>query len=112
MRTRHLVASLIALAAAAVGNAAVPSPVGSADGRYIVQALTLAAAHRDLDRVGAKSERSLAIINAVSTHLNPRQLAQLRKSVGVRVFEDRSLVTEQSLLSLLSPVTSPVVMTV
>src|ERR1700688_3395100 len=120
MRTRNLlVHSLIALAATCDMNAsaaATPAPAGApADGRaagtearYIVQASTSKAADRGVARVGAKSEQSLAIINAVSAHLNPWQVARLRDTAGVHVFQDRSLKTE-GLLSLLSPVTSPVV---
>ena len=59
--------------------------------------------------MGGKIEQNLAIIKAVSANLNPRQVARLRKTAGVRVFEDRSLVTEGNVLGLLSPVTSPVV---
>src|SRR6202795_1664812 len=121
MRTRQvLVFNLIALTATAVMNAAVPAatlastdaaahmPVTGAGERYIVQAPTLNAANRDVARVGAKSEQNLAIINAVSAYLNPWQVARLRKTAGVHVFEDRSLKTD-GLLGLLSPVTSPVV---
>src|SRR5258707_2742153 len=104
MRTRQvLVFNLIALAAAAAMNAAVPAatlastgtaahrPVTGTGARYIVQASTLNAANRDIVRVGAKSEQNLAIINAVSAYLDPRQVARLRKTAGVHVFEDRSL---------------------
>src|SRR5882724_11100589 len=121
MRTRQLlVFTLIALAAAAAMNAAVPaatlastgaaahSPVSGTGARYIVQASTLKAADRDVARVGAKSEQHLAIINAVSAYLNPWQVRRLRETAGVHVFEDRSLKTD-GLLGLLSPVTTPVI---
>src|SRR5205814_2293592 len=97
-------------AALAAVDAAVSGRATGPQARYIVQASTVNAANRDIARVGARTERNLAIINAVSAYLNPWQVARLRKTPGVRVFEDRSLKTD-GLLSTLSPATSPVVMT-
>src|SRR3984957_7446378 len=117
MRTRHVLVSLIALvvtaAAGATGSAsdfAAHGPVVRSAARYIVQATTARAAARDVARVGGQTDQDLAIIRAVSAHLIPEQGARLRHTAGVRVFEDRSLTTEGNLLTLLSPVTSPVVM--
>ena len=117
MRTRHVLVSLIALvvtgAAGATGSAsdfADRGPAARTAARYIVQATTARAAARDVARVGGRTDQDLAIIRAVSAHLNPAQVARLRSTAGVRVFEDRSLITEGNLLTLLSPVTSPVVM--
>src|SRR5580693_1368731 len=111
MRTNEIVASVFfALAATSVTGAAAPShgpaPPDAAlqasvvvgEARYIVQATTPTVARQDVERVGGKIEQSLAIIKAVSANLNPRQVASLRKTAGVRVFEDRTLVTEGSLL--------------
>src|ERR1700722_13744273 len=116
MRTRHVLASLIALvvtgAAATVSatDFAVHGPVVGTAARYIVQATTARAAAQDVARVGGQTDQDLGIIRAVSAHLNAAQVARLRSTTGVRVFEDRSLTTEGNLLTLLSPVTSPVVM--
>ena len=116
MRTRHVLLSLIALvvtgAAGAAGSAPdfADGPAVRAAARYIVQATTARAARRDVARVGAQTDQDLAIIRAVSAHLTPEQVARLRSTAGVRVFADRSLTTEGNVLTLLSPVTSPVVM--
>jgi serine protease AprX len=107
MRTSHVIASsLIALGSIAIASGDEPA-IGA---RYIVQAITTSDADLDVQRVGARSEQQLAIIHAVSAHLNPWQATRLRSSPGVRVFEDRALITEGGLLGLLSPVTSPLVM--
>src|SRR5580700_9804282 len=107
MRIRQMLASnLIALAATAVMSAAVPAAAHAATdaavaaqgtgagARYIVQAATTGIARRDVARVGAKTEQDLAIIHAVAAYLNPWQVKRLRKTDGVRVFEDRSLATD------------------
>ena len=125
MRTDEIVASVFfALAATSVMGAAAPShgpappdaapqaSVAVSEARYIVQAATLTVARQDVERVGGKIEQSLAIIKAVSANLNPRQVASLRKTAGVRVFEDRPSLPRGPLLGLLSPITSPVVMAV
>jgi hypothetical protein len=111
MQSRNLFAStLIALAATTATGIAAQAPSADAGARYIVQAATAGIANQDVARAGGKTERNLAIINAVSAHLNAGQVARLRRAGGVHVFNDRSLTTEGSgVLGLLSPVTSPVV---
>src|SRR3984893_16142726 len=116
MRTRHVL-SLIALVVTGAASATVSAtdfvahaPVAGTAARYIVQATTARAAAQDVARVGGQTDQDLGIIRAVSAHLNPEQAARLRSRAAVRVFEDRSLTTEGNLLTLLSPVTSPVVM--
>src|ERR1700688_3510792 len=85
MRTRHVLVSLIALvvtgAASATGSAtdfAAHGPVVGTAARYIVQATTARAAAQDVARVGGQTDQDLAIIRAVSAHLNPEQVARLR----------------------------------
>src|SRR5580765_78610 len=116
MRTLHSVGSmLIALAllcvAAAPVTVAEPAHTAAtaAPSLWIVQAESVAAARRSLARVHARAERELDIIHAVSAHLNPWQLEQLRASADVRLFEDRALMTRGSLLQA---VTTQVVSTV
>jgi serine protease AprX len=110
MQSRKLlVSTLIALAATAATSIGATAPATHTGARYIVQSATLTIADQDVAGVGGKTEQNLAIINAVSAHLNPGQVARLRRTPGVRVFEDRALTTEGNLLTLLSPVTSPVV---
>src|ERR1700733_257658 len=94
-----LVSTLMALATtaamSAVGLAAVPArtdaaahmPETGAGARYIVQASTLGVANQDVARVGAKAAQNFAIIHAVSAYLNSRQVARLRKTAGVHIFE-------------------------
>src|ERR1700724_3226494 len=112
MQSRNLFAlTLIALAATTATGIAAQTPSAGTMTRYIVQAVTVSIANQDVARAGGKTERNLAIINAVSAHLNPGQVARLRRTAGVHVFDDRSLTTEGGgVLGLLSPVTSPVVM--
>ena len=110
MQSRNLFAStLIALAATTATGIAAQTPSADAGARYLVQAPTVSAANQEVARAGGKTEQNLPIIHAVSARLNPGQVARLRRTAGVHVFDDRSLITEGSLLSLLSPVTSPVV---
>ncbi|MDB6091888.1 MAG: peptidase and in, kexin, sedolisin [Gammaproteobacteria bacterium] len=119
MRTAQLVSSIsIALfsmgAAAAAAPAAQPASinivdaVATAPSLYIVQAGTMNAARRSVNRVDAKVEKDLAIIHSVSAYLTPEQANQLRKTSGVRLFEDRPLAT-RGLVSLLTPITTAVV---
>src|SRR5260221_12323735 len=111
MQSRNLFAStLIALAATTATSIAAEALSAGTEARYIVQAGTLSAANQDVARAGGKTELTLPIIPAVSAHLNPGQVARLRRTAGVHVFDDRSLTTEGGVLGLLSPVTSPVVM--
>ncbi|HWS66301.1 MAG TPA: S8 family serine peptidase, partial [Steroidobacteraceae bacterium] len=112
MQSRNLFAStLIALAVTTATSIAAQAPSAGAGARYLVQASTVSAANQDVARAGGKTEQNLPIIHAVSAHLNPGQVARLRRTAGVHVFDDRSLITEGvGLLGLLSPVTSPVVM--
>src|ERR1700724_3083198 len=112
MQSRNLFAStLMALAVTTATSIAAQAPSAAAGARYLVQASTVSAASQDVARAGGKTEQNLPIIHAVSAHLNPGQVARLRRAGGVHVFDDRSLTTEGGgVLGLLSPVTSPVVM--
>src|ERR1700733_16145861 len=99
MRTRHAL-SLIALVVTGAASAAVSAadfaargPVSPTAARYIVQATTARSAARGVARAGGQTDQDLAIIRAVSAHLNPEQVARLRNTAGMRVFEDRSLTT-------------------
>src|SRR6202011_6255410 len=106
MQSRNLFATtLIALAATTTTGIAAQSASAGAGARYIVQAATVSIANQDVARAGGKTEQNLAIINAVSAHLNPGQVARLRRTAGVHVFEDRSLTTGGGrVLGVLSPV--------
>src|ERR1700687_3826415 len=112
MQSRNLFAStLIALAATTATGIAAQTASAGTGARYIVQAATVSIANQDVARAGGKTEQNLAIINAVSAHLNPGQVARLRRTAGVHVFDDRSLTTEGvGLLGLLRPATSSGVM--
>src|SRR6202142_2613845 len=104
MRFRHWYGSMLMVLLLAAGTAvAAHSP---APARYIVEAATSRMARVQVDRVGASVEQDLTVIHGVSAYLNPWQITRLRATPGLRLFEDRALVTD-GLLGLLSPVTSP-----
>jgi hypothetical protein len=63
-------------------------------------------ADKSVVRVNAKVEQELEIIHSVSAYLTPERVARLRKTSGIRVYENRS-VSERGLLgSLTSSLTS------
>ena len=103
----------MSLIAAAVTAAVGPEARSSLDApRFLVQAVSLDTARRDVASVGAPIEHELAIVNSVSAHLHPWQAAQLRSMQGVRVFADRALRTSGLLNGLLSDTVSTVTSTV
>ena len=65
---------------------------------YIVQSASLDSARTHVRDVGAEPERDLDIIRAVAARLTPAQVASLRASPGVRVFDDREVHTRGTLL--------------
>src|ERR1700742_1854509 len=79
--------------------------------RYLVQASSASAAHRDVIRVGATVEQNLPIVNGVAARLSASQAERLRATTGVRVFADRTLRTSASLLSTLTNTTEKLVST-
>jgi hypothetical protein len=74
MNRPQLISSLlIPLISLAVASTDAWSAAQSQSGsRYLVQAATSNAARRDVNQVGAKTERDLGIINAVAARLNAR----------------------------------------
>jgi len=81
MQSRNLFAStLIALAVTTATSIAAQAPSAGAGARYLVQASTVSAANQDVARAGGKTEQNLPIIHAVSAHLNPGQVARLRRN--------------------------------
>src|SRR6202142_3977087 len=104
MRFRRCYGSMLMVLLSAAGTAVAAQSAGSA--RYIVEAATSRMARVQVDRVGASVEQDLTVIHGVSAYLNPWQITRLRATPGLRLFEDRALVTD-GLLGLLSPVTSP-----
>ena len=73
---------------------------------YIVQARSIEAARKSVSSVGAEAAQPLEIIHSVSAYLSPLQVAQLRATPGVRLFEDRAVATRGSLMSLVKTVTN------
>src|SRR3981189_373306 len=105
MQSRNLFAStLIALAATTATSIAAQAPSTGAGARYIVQAATVSAAYQDVARGGGKTQLNPPTTPAGAAHLTPGQVARLRRTAGLHVFDDRSLTTEGSVLGLLSPV--------
>src|ERR1700740_1427320 len=106
MNCRPLIAATsLALLSVAVAAAGAPTYLPA---RVIVQAQPTPAAHLYVERLGGRVEQDLTIINGVSAYLDPWQVDRLRATAGVRLYEDRAVATE-ALLSVLSPVTAPVV---
>jgi hypothetical protein len=58
--------------------------------------------------VGAEPERDLEIIDAVAVRLSPAQLARLRESSDVRVYDDRAVSTRGTLLGGLTDLVNDV----
>ena len=90
-------AHAIALMVAALLSAGTVSAAAANNSQFIVQGLNADAA---LHKVGAKAERPLEVIHAVSASLNAEQVATLRATAGIRVYEDRTLRTSGSLFDL------------
>src|ERR1700722_14513076 len=113
MRIRQLV-SAISIALGSVAAVSSAADTSSPDDRqsaltpalYIVQAESLNTADKSVVRVNAKVEQEFEIIHSVSAYLTPEQVARLRDTSGIRVYENRS-VSERGLLgSLTSSLTS------
>ena len=65
---------------------------------FIVQGSNLAAALHGVRSVGVEPQQRLEVIRAVSANLTPSQVARLRATPGLRVYQDRQLRTSGSLL--------------
>ena len=78
------------------GRAAVTRSIAAPASVYIVEAPSVAVAGRGVRSVGARVDRELRIIHAVSARLTARQAARLRGELGVRLFQDRPLQMSQA----------------
>ncbi|MGA9367613.1 MAG: hypothetical protein WBV35_09150, partial [Steroidobacteraceae bacterium] len=102
MRTRNSVRTLIL--ALVLGAAA---PAANAAARlYIVQAPTTVAARASVLRVHGEVVRDLSIIHAVTAQLDSQQVARLRATSGVRLFEDRKVAAHGLLSGLTQTLSS------
>ena len=107
-----LLSTGISLAAIALSSASGLIHHPRTESRFIVQALDVGTARKDVGFVGATVEHDLAIINSVSARLDASQAALLASMPGVHVFPDKAIRASGLISGLLGGTTSTVTSTV
>ena len=86
--------SLVISAVPAAATRAPNGALAEAATRYIIEGPTVVEARRSVALVGGQAEQDLDIIHGVVATLNPWRAQQLRANPKIRIYRDRSVVTE------------------